>query len=586
MDDPGPRPALVPIEQAYSGKSPFRSDRKEKGPRRLVPLLHQVRGYTVGRFQIDLVAGLTVAALTLPSSMAYAAVAGVPVTTGLYTLIVPVLLYALLSSSPRTVVGPEGTVALVTGAAVAPIAAGDPQRWTALVSVVAVLTGLVFLLARLAKIGWMADYLSQAVLVGYIAGVAVVLIIGQLGELTGIPSADGNALTELWGYITNLGEVNAATLMVGAGAIALLVLFTRFLPKMPSALLVVIFGIVVAWALDLGERGVALVGEIPRGLPPLSVPSIELSDLAPLTAAAIGIFLVSFSDGILISRAMAARHRETIDANQELLAFGASNVAAGFTSGMPIGASGSRTAVNDAMGVTSQIGGVVNALAVATILVFLTGPIQYLPNTVLAAIIITASVGIIESKAWVTLRRSSRAEVLIAMSTLLLVLTVGVLTAIFVAVVLSMADVVRRVANPHDAVQGFVPSIGRYGNVESHRDAEVIPGIVIYRLDDRIFFANSQRVVGRIMSAIAAAPQPVKWLVFDVAGVPDTDSAAQAALIDLHNGLVEKNIGLVFATMRESLHIDLQQAGLMTMFGEDRIFETVDAAVGYCQSRQ
>jgi SulP family sulfate permease len=202
---------------------------------------------------------------------------------------------------------------------------------------------------------------------------------------------------------------------------------------------------------------------------------------------------------------------------------------------------------------------------------------------VLAAIIITASVGIIESKAWVTLRRSSRAEVLIAMSTLLLVLTVGVLTAIFVAVVLSMADVVRRVANPHDAVQGFVPSIGRYGNVESHRDAEVIPGIVIYRLDDRIFFANSQRVVGRIMSAIAAAPQPVKWLVFDVAGVPDTDSAAQAALIDLHNGLVEKNIGLVFATMRESLHSDLQQAGLMTMFGEDRIFETVDAAVGYCQ---
>jgi high affinity sulfate transporter 1 len=544
-----------------------------------------VRGYSRGRLRIDALAGLTVAALTLPSAMAYAEVAGVPVTTGLYTLIAPVLIYAFLSSTPRTVVGPEGTVALVTGAAVAPLAGGDPAKWVLLVSMLAIMTGIMFLVARVAKIGWMADYLSQAVLVGYIAGVAVVLIIGQVGKLTGIPSADGNALRELWGYLTNLSAANPATLAVGLGAMGILVVMRRVAPTWPSALIVVVVGIAAAWAWDLAADGVALVGPVPAGLPPLEVPAVGLSDVRSLVVPAIGIFLVSFSDGILISRAMAAKNHETVDANQELLAFGTANISAGLTAGMPIGASGSRTAVNDSMRVTSQVGGLVNALAVALILLFLTEPIQYLPTAVLASIIIVASVGIIEASAWLTLRRSSRAEVVIAVVTMVLVLSVGVLQALFVAVFLSMADVVRRVANPHDAVQGFVPSIDRYGNVDSHPDAEVIHGIVIYRLDDRIFFANCQRVNARIWSAISAAPRPVRWLVFDVAGVPDTDSAAQAALLDLKRGLDTAGIGLVFAMMRETLRVDLDEGQLLDQIGEGNLFETVEAAVIACRRR-
>lgn len=583
--DPSTPPDPVPVSSAYQGRPVFKKRRPPRGPSRHLPVMNQVKGYTAGRFRIDAVAGLTVAALTLPSSMAYAEVAGVPVTTGLYTLILPVLCYALLSSTPRTVVGPEGTVALVTGAAVAPLAGGDPGKWVALVSMLAIMTGGVFLLARLVKLGWMADYLSQAVLVGYIAGVAVVLIIGQTGKLTGIPSEGDNALSELWGYLTNLGEFNTATLVVGTISVAVIVVLNRFLPKWPSALIVVIAGIAAAWALDLESAGVGLVGEVPKGLPPLEIPAVDWADVTSLVVPAIGIFLVSFSDAILISRAIAAKNKETVDANQELLAFGTSNVAAGFTSGMPIGASGSRTAVNDAMRVTSQIGGIVNASAVALILLFLTGPIQYLPTSVLAAIIIVASAGIIESKAWVTLRRSSRAEVLIGSATLVLVLTVGVLEAIFVAVVLSMADVVRRVANPHDAVQGYVPSIDRYGNVESHPDAEVIPGIVVYRLDDRMFFANCERVVARIRAAVAAAPQPVQWLVWDVAGVPDTDSAAQVSMVDLKRWLADRDIGLVFATMRETLRVDLELAGILEDLGPESLFETVDAAVAYCQTQ-
>ena len=367
----------------------------------------------------------------------------------------------------------------------------------------------------------MADYLSQAVLVGYIAGVAIVLIIGQIGKLTGIPSADGNALRELWGYLTNLGAANPATLAVGLGSMVILVVMRRLLPTWPSALIVVVAG--HRRSLGLGPRRPTAShwsGPFPAGLPPLEIPAVGLADVRSLVVPAIGIFLVSFSDAILISRAIAAKNHETVDANQELFAFGTANISAGLTAGMPIGASGSRTAVNDSMQVTSQVGGLVNALAVALILLFLTEPIQYLPTAVLAAIIIVASVGIIEASAWVTLRRSSRAEVLIAVVTMVLVLSVGVLQALFVAVFLSMADVVRRVANPHDAVQGFVPSIDRFGNVDSHPDAEVIHGIVIYRLDDRIFFANCQRVNGRIWSAISGAPKPVRWLVFDVAGCP------------------------------------------------------------------
>ncbi len=576
---------LMPLADAYNGRASFAPPSRTRGPSRLVPLLSQIRGYSGGRFRIDALAGLTVAALTLPSAMAYAEVAGVPVTTGLYTLIAPVLIYAFLSSTPRTVVGPEGTVALVTGAAVAPLAGGDAAKWVLLVSMLAIMTGIVFLIARLAKIGWMADYLSQAVLVGYIAGVAIVLIIGQIGKLTGIPSADGNALQEMWGYLTNLGAANPATVAVGLGSMVILVVMRRLLPTWPSALIVVVLGIAAAWSWDLAADGVALVGPVPAGLPPLEIPAVGLADVRSLVVPAIGIFLVSFSDAILISRAIAAKNHETVDANQELFAFGTANISAGLTAGMPIGASGSRTAVNDSMKVTSQVGGLINALAVALILLFLTEPIQYLPTAVLASIIIVASVGIIEASAWVTLRRSSRAEVLIAVVTMVLVLSVGVLQALFVAVFLSMADVVRRVANPHDAVQGFVPSIDRFGNIDSHPDAEVIHGIVIYRLDDRIFFANSQRVNGRIWSAISGAPKPVRWLVFDVAGVPDTDSAAQAALVDLKRGLDSAGIGLVFATMRETLRIDLEEGQVLDQIGEENLFETVQAAVMACLER-
>jgi MFS superfamily sulfate permease-like transporter len=252
---------------------------------------------------------------------------------------------------------------------------------------------------------------------------------------------------------------------------------------------------------------------------------------------------------------------------------------------MPIGASGSRTAVNDAMRVTSQIGGLVNVLAVTAILVFLVAPIEYLPTAVLAAIIIVASVGIIEARAWVLLHRSSRVEVGIAVVTLLLVLTLGVLYAIVVAVALSIADVTRRAARPHDAVQGYVPSIGRFGNVSSHADAQVVPGIVIYRLDDRIFFANAHRVVRRMWAAVEAAPQPVRWLVFDAAGVPDSDSAAQSALTDLVSALHARGIGLVVAVMRQSLRDDLDAGHMLELIGEENIFETVEAAVAACLQR-
>lgn len=578
-------PQFVPVETAYGGKRVFAATRHKSSLARWVPIIGQLRsrstgGYSRSRFRVDVVAGLTVASLTLPSAMAYAEVAGVAVTTGLYTLILPVLAYAFLSSSPRTVVGPEGTVALVTGVAVAPLVAdGDPSRYVALVSMLALMTGGVFLVARVAGLGWMADYLSQAVLVGYITGVAVALIIGQLGKLSGIPSVDGNSLQELWGYLTHLDGIVPLTLAVGLGAVVVLVLLNRFVPRAPGALVVVLLGIGVCWGWDLPDQGLPTVGEVPRGLPPLELPAVTLDDLASLLLPALGIFLVSFSDGILISRAMAAKNRETIDANQELLAFGVSNVAAGFSAGMPIGASGSRTAVNDAMRVTSQVGGLVNALAVAAILAFFVAPVEYLPTAVLAAIIIVASLGIIEARAWVLLRRGSRVEVIIAVVTLTLVLTVGVLWAIAVAVLLSMMDVIRKAASPHDAVMGYVPSIGRYGNVSSHPDAQVTPGVVVYRLDDRMFFANAHRVHRRILAAIDAAPKPVRWLVFYAGGVPDSDSAAQATLLDLKHGLDLQGIGMVFAVMRESLRVDLDQGGLIDVIGEHNIYETVESAV-------
>jgi len=340
----------------------------------------------------------------------------------------------------------------------------------------------------------------------------------------------------------------------------------------------VVAGIAISSALSLTSHGVVTVGEVPAGLPEISLPSSSFDDVAQLLPAAIGLFLVAMADGILTARAYAGKNGEQVDAAQELVALGAANAAAGFSQGMAVGASGSRTAVNDTAGVNSQVAGLMAAGAIALILLFLTGPIADLPKAVLGAAIIAAAIGLVELPAWRTLRDTDHVELAIAAVTTAGVLVTGVLQAIAFAVGLSIVDVVRRSARPHDAVLGWVPSMGRYADVSLHRGARVSPGVVVYRVDDRIFFANAGYVKGRIAEAIRGARDRTHTLVLDAEGLAHVDSAGIEALRAVSTSLEKDGIVLIVARMRSSLESKLQDA-LGAALPAQRYFPTIRAAV-------
>ena len=567
------------------GSSPFASRPAEPLLERAVPVTAELPGYRPRTARRDLLAGLTVAALALPSGMAYAEVAGLPPINGLYALLLPTVLYTFLGSSRHLIVGPEGSISALVGAAVLSLAVAGSSHAAELGAMLALLVSACFLLAWAIRLGWLADYFSRPVLVGYLHGVAVVLVCAQLGKLLGLSIAARQPVGEVVEVIRERGEISGATVLVSAVALAAL-LGARFaMPALPAALIVVVSSIVVSWAVDLEAHGVAVVGAIPAGLPHVSIPTPSLRDTLELVPAALGIFLVSFADGILTARSFAGKHNQHIRADQELLAFSGISAAAGLTQGFPLGASGSRTTVNDQMGARTQIAGLTAAAAIALVLLFLTAPMQYLPTAVLGAVIVSAAVGLVDPAAWRALARVSRFEVGIAAATTICVVGLGVLRALTIAVALSIVDVVRRSAQPHDAVLGWVDRLGRYANVQLHPSARITPGVVVYRLDDRLFFANARYVKGRVREALRGAPEPARWLVFNAESVTDVDATGLAALEELTTDLAREGTALVVARMKPHVRARLTASGVEQTIGEERFFPTVRAAVAYCLGR-
>jgi SulP family sulfate permease len=575
--------ALAPAERARDAyredMSPFRSPARGSILRRISPVSGELRDYRGDTLRRDLLAGLTVAALALPSGIAYAELAGLSPVAGLYALLLPSVVYAFAGSSRQLIVGPEGAISALVATAVLPLAAGDPGRYASAAALLALLVGGVFLLARIIRLGWVADYLSRPVLTGYIHGVAIVLIAAQLGKLFGLDIDAKDPLPRLAEVAREITSSSAATIAVGFACLALLLLLPRLAPRIPGPLLVVAVAIAASAALDPQAHGVAIVGEIPSGLPSLAIPRLRPGDAMDLLPAALGIFLVSFADQILTARSFAGRHGQHVRADQELLAMGLANVAAGMTQSFSIGASGSRTAVNDQTGARTQLSGLFGAAAILLVLLFLTAPIRYLPAATLGAVIVAAAVGLVDPKAWSALRRSGRAELLIAATTTLGVVVVGVLQALVVAVALSIIDVVRRSATPHDAVLGWVERLGRYADVRLHPRAEITPGVVVYRLDDRLFFANASYVRGRIREAIDGAPAPVRWLVFDADALSHVDATGAHALKQLIGSLQRQGITFLVARLKGPMQRVFRNVGLLDLVGEEHVYPTVRAAV-------
>ncbi len=566
-------------------RSPFLPRRRPPLVARTFPVTTQLPGYGRRKLRPDLVAGVTVAALALPSAMAYAELAGLSPVVGLYALLLPAVAYAFFGSSRQLVVGPEGALSLLVATAVAPLAAGDAGTYAVLAAMLALLVGAVALVARVVRLGWVADYFSRSVLVGYLHGVAIVLVCGQLGKLFGISISASDPLPQLRELVTHLSETHGLTVVVSAVSLGLVLVLRWRWPKVPGALVVVVGGIVVSWAVGLGDHGVAVVGHIPSGLPRVRFPSVGLRHTLDLLPAAGGVFAVGFADAILTARSFAGRNGQHVDANQELLAFGLANAAAGVSQGYPVGASGSRTAVNEQVGGRTQVVGLVAALVAALVLLFLTGPVAYLPKPCLAAVIVAAAIGLVDPPAWRALAQAGRSQVVIAVVTMVGVVVFGVLEALLVAVALSILDVVLRSARPHDAVLGYVPRLGRWADVSLHRTAAVTPGVVVYRLDDRLLFANARYVKGRIREAVAGAPSETRFVVFDAEGLVGVDASGVEAVTQLLESLRSSSITLVVARMKSQVTAEFEATGLTSAVGADRFFPTVEGAVQWCRDQ-
>ena len=569
----------------YGEQPAFRPAREDPLLVRALPVAGDLPRYRAPSAGRDLLAGVTVAALGIPSAMAYGELAGLSPINGFYALLLPAIAYVLLGSSRALVVGPEGSVSTIVAASVLPLAAAGSDKAVELAAMLALLVGACFFLARLLRLGWLADYFSRPVLIGYIHGVAIVLVITQLGKLLGLSIDARDPLDRLAENARELDAASGATIALSAVTLTLLLLVRFFVPRVPGSLFVVIGAMGVSWALDFQSHGIAVVGSIPSGLPHPTIPTPALSDVAQLAPAALGVFLVSFADEILTARSFAGRRKETVRASQELVAMGAANAAAAFTQAFSVGAAGSRTAANDSMGARTQVSGLFAAGTIVVILLFLTGPVQYLPTAVLGAIVVSAGIGLVDRAAWRALAAIDRVEVAIAGVTTVCVVVFGVLQAIVVAVGLSVIDAVRRSARPYDAVLGWVDELGRYADVSFHPSAKITPGVVVYRLDDRLFFANAGYVMGRVREAIRGAPTETSWVVFDAEAVMHVDSSGLDALESLAKDLKDEGITLVLARLRRRMHHDFDLAGVTAAVGAEHFYDSVERAVAAFEGR-
>jgi len=533
----------------------------------------------------DLLAGVTVAAYLIPQVMAYATVAGLPPVAGLWAALAPMLVYALLGSSRQLSVGPESTTAIMTATALAPLALADPARYAALAAALAVLVGVICLVAGLCRLGFLADLLSRPVLAGYMAGVAVIMIAGQLGKVTGVEVEGEEFVDQIRSFLAGVGGFHLSTSLLALGVLVLLFALKHYLPRVPAALTAVLLATALVMVFGLDRTGIDVVGAIPAGLPAFGLPQVALADLRELLIPALGIAVVGFSDNTLTARIFAARKDEDINANAELRALGVCNLAAGLSHGFPVSSSGSRTALGDAVGSRSQLYSLTALATVLVVMVVGRGLLEHFPMAALGALVIYAAVGLVDIAEFRRLARFRRSEFMLAIATTVAVLLLGVLYGVLFAIALSIVDLLRRVARPHDAVLGYVQGMAGMHDVDDYPEATPVPGLVVYRYDAPLFFANAQDFRERAMRAVDDATGPVEWFVLNCETNIDPDITAVDAMEQLRGQLAERGITFAMARVKQDLWDDLLAAGLIDRVGEDRIFPTLPTAVEAFRNR-
>lgn len=558
---------------------------------RFLPGLALLQGFDRALLRTELVVAVTVFAVLVPSAMAYGDLAGVTPVAGLYVALAAMVMYALFGTSRQLVMGPEATTAIMTAAAVAPLAGGDPARYAALAAMTAILVGVLALLARAARLGFITDFLSKPILVGYIFGTALIVIGSQLGKMFGIKLESDKFFQQVVELFSRLDEAHLLTVAIGAVCMAALFIIRRVNRALPGPLFVVAGAILVSVVFDLQAKGVAVVGAVPPGLPRLAIPAVNVQDIWILLPGALAITILVYADEVLTARVFAAKHGQKIDANQEFVAIGMANIAAGFLTGFPAATSGSRTAVADQMGGKTQMVGLVAAALTVLFLLFFTPLLAPLPTAALGAIIIVASVGLLDVAAFRFLRRVRPAEFWLAVVTTMGVLTVGILQGILVAVMLSLINVIYHISRPNDALLDDVDASGGtvYRGVADKETALTEPGLIVYRFDAPLVFANAGYFTERLEALIANGGDELKCVILDAEAISNFDATAAEALENLDADLERRGIDLWVARANEPLRKLLQLTGLTQRLGKDKVYPSVRAAVAayrtaYCQS--
>ena len=555
---------------------------------RWLPGVRMLASYKISWLRSDIVAGIVLCTLLVPQGMAYAELAGLPPITGLYTTVLCLIGYAVFGPSRILVLGPDSALGSMIAATILPIIGsnGSPEQAIALASILALMVGVMMIIAGIAKLGFVADLLSKPTQIGYMNGLALTILIGQLPKLFGF-SVDANGLiNEARAFVQGLvsGEAVGAAVAIGLLSLGLILALGHWLPRIPAILVAVLVAIAASVVFDLSAHGVKLVGPLPQGFPPLTVPGIRsITDLPLLVVGALGIALVALTDTISTASVFADRTGAEVDGNGEMIGIGVANVASGFFQGFPASTSASRTAVAEQTGAKTQITGLVGAAAIVLMLVFAPWLLQNLPLPVLAAIVIAAALSLANIPATVRLWRQRRVEFLLSITAFLGVALLGVIQGIAIAVALSILNVFRKVWWPYQTTLGRVPGLDGHHDRQQHPDAEELPGLVIFRFDAPLLFANARTFRDQIRRLAGASPRPL-WIVIAAEPMTDIDTTAADMLEDLNEELNAKGMLLVFAELKDPVRTKLERYELIGPLNPDHFFPTIDAAVDtFCQ---